>query len=64
MSKNRPLDISSHVCSWPSRPVLNSGASYPSKKTLVKLPSRSGPLMADFVAEVRCKLFWLVIPSL
>jgi hypothetical protein len=22
------------------------------------------PLLADFVAEVRCKLFWWVIPSL
>jgi hypothetical protein len=41
-NQNRPLDIGSHVCSWPSRPVLNSVASHPSKK----LPSRSGPLLA------------------
>jgi hypothetical protein len=27
-------------------------------------PYAECPLLADFVAEVRCKLFWSVIPSL
>jgi len=34
------------------------------KSRVIVLCSRSCLLVADFVAEVRCKLFWWVIPSL